>query len=48
MVLDIASNDGSLLNCYNKNIVKCGIDPILNKYRQNYKKIKYAIPVFFL
>ena len=47
MVLDIASNDGSLLNCYNRNIVKCGIDPILNKYRQNYKKIKYSIPSFF-
>ena len=42
-----SSNDGSLLNCYNRNIVKCGIDPILNKYRQNYKKIKYAIPSFF-
>ncbi len=47
LVLDIASNDGSLLNFYNKNIVKCGIDPILNKYKKNYKKIKYAIPSFF-
>ena len=28
LVLDIASNDGSLLNFYNKNIIKCGIDPI--------------------
>ena len=46
-VLDIASNDGSLLNYYNKNIVKCGIDPILKKYKNNYKNIKYAIPSFF-
>ncbi len=47
LVLDIASNDGSLLNFYNKNIVKCGIDPILYKYKQNYKNIQYAIPSFF-
>tara|TARA_A100001011_G_scaffold395447_1_gene490475 strand:+ start:731 stop:1780 length:1050 start_codon:yes stop_codon:yes gene_type:complete len=47
LVLDIASNDGSLLNCYKPNIIKCGIDPILYKYKQNYKKIKYAIPNFF-
>ena len=47
LVLDIASNDGSLLNFYGKNVIKCGIDPILNKYKQNYKKIKYAIPSFF-
>ena len=46
-VLDIASNDGSLLNYYKKNIVKCGIDPILKKYKNNYKDIKYAIPSFF-
>ena len=46
-VLDIASNDGSLLNYYNKKIVKCGIDPILKKYKNNYKDIKYAIPSFF-
>ena len=47
LVLDIASNDGSLLNFYNKNIIKFGIDPILNKYKKNYKNIKYSIPNFF-
>ena len=47
LVLDIASNDGCLLNYYGKNIIKCGIDPILNKYKNNYKKIKYSIPTFF-
>jgi SAM-dependent methyltransferase len=47
LVLDIASNDGSLLNFYSKGVIKCGIDPILNKYKKNYKKIKYAIPSFF-
>ena len=31
-VLDIASNDGSLLNFYNKHVNTFGIDPILNKY----------------
>ncbi len=46
-VLDIASNDGSLLNFYKKDVIKCGIDPILNKYIKNYKKIKFAIPSFF-
>ena len=47
LVLDIASNDGSLLNFYSKNVVKIGIDPILNKYKQNYRNIKYTIPNFF-
>ena len=38
LVLDIASNDGSLLNFYKKGIKTFGIDPILLKYRLNYKK----------
>ena len=46
-VLDIASNDGSLLNFYKKNIKTFGIDPILNKYKKNYKKINYKIADFF-
>ena len=45
-VLDIASNDGTLLNFYNKDIITVGIDPILNKYKK-YKKINYSIPGFF-
>ena len=47
LVLDIASNDGTLLNSYNKNIIKFGVDPVLNKYRKNYKKIKYSVSGFF-
>ena len=41
-VLDIASNDGSLLNFYGKNILTFGIDPILNKYKSNYKRIFFS------
>ncbi len=47
VVVDIASNDGTLLNSYNKNIIKVGIDPILNRFKKNYKNIKYKIPDFF-
>ena len=46
-VLDIASNDGTLLNFYNKNITTFGIDPILNKYKNNYKNIKFKTSNFF-
>ena len=47
LVLDIASNDASLLNFYNKNIISFGIDPILNKYKKNYKNINFKIADFF-
>ena len=47
IVLDIASNDGSLLNFYKKNVTKFGIDPILNKYKDNYKSIRYSVSGFF-
>ena len=46
-VLDIASNDATLLNCYKKNIIKVGIDPLVNKYKIYYKKINYKISNFF-
>ena len=46
-VLDIASNDGTLLNFYNNNAVKVGIDPLINKYKKFYKKIDYPISNFF-
>ena len=46
-VLDIASNDATLLNFYNKNIVKVGIDPLVNKYFKYYKKINYKVSDFF-
>ena len=41
-VLDIASNDGTLLNFYEKNIITFGVDPILNKYKSlNWNKELY-------
>ena len=46
-VLDIASNDGTLLNYYNKQIIRVGIDPILNKYKKCYKKIDFKVNDFF-
>ena len=46
-VLDIASNDASLLKFYKKEIVTFGIDPILNKYIKEYKKINFKINDFF-
>ena len=47
LALDIASNDGSLLNYYNKNITTFGIDPILGKYKENYNQINFSISNFF-
>ncbi|MFL2898346.1 MAG: methyltransferase domain-containing protein [Candidatus Pelagibacter sp.] len=46
-VLDIASNDATLLNFYNKNIIKCGCDPLIPKFKNLYKKINYILPDFF-
>jgi hypothetical protein len=46
-VLDIASNDGTLLNFYKKDLVKVGIDPILSKFKKFYKNINYSVPNFF-
>ncbi|MDC0397065.1 class I SAM-dependent methyltransferase [Candidatus Pelagibacter sp.] len=47
VVIDIASNDGTLLNSYKKKIIKVGIDPILNRFKKNYNKIDYKISDFF-
>ena len=46
-VLDIASNDATLLKNYKKNIITWGIDPILKKYQYEYKKINFKIADFF-
>ena len=46
-ILDIASNDGTLLNLYDKKYTTVGIDPIIGKYKNNYKKINYSISDFF-
>lgn len=47
VVVDIASNDGTLLNSYKKKVIKVGIDPILNRFKKNYRKIDYKISDFF-
>ena len=47
LVLDIASNDGTLLNFYNKNIITFGVDPLVRKFSSSYKKINYKISDFF-
>ena len=46
-VLDIASNDGTLLNFYNFNITTFGIDPLINKYKKYYRNINYKSSNFF-
>ena len=47
-ILDIASNDGTLLNSYkNKDVIKVGVDPILSKFKKFYKKIDIKIDSFF-
>ena len=46
-VLDIASNDGTLLGYYRNKINTFGIDPLINKYKKNYKNINYKISDFF-
>ena len=46
-VLDIASNDATLLNFYPKNVYKVGIDPLVNKYKKYYSKINKKISDFF-
>jgi hypothetical protein len=47
IVLDIASNDGTLLNFYPKKIVTVGIDPLIYKFKRFYKTINYKISNFF-
>ena len=45
LVLDIASNDGTLLRKYkNKNIIRFGIDPTIEKFKSEYPKnyLKYS------
>jgi len=46
-VLDIASNDGTLLSFYKKDIFTVGSDPLVKKYKKYYKKINFGIADFF-
>tara|TARA_B100000401_G_C52778162_1_gene706797 strand:- start:122 stop:1339 length:1218 start_codon:yes stop_codon:yes gene_type:complete len=46
-VLDIASNDGTLLSYYSQKINTFGIDPLIDKYKKNYQNISYKVSDFF-
>jgi hypothetical protein len=46
-VLDVASNDGTLLKNYKKEILKVGIDPILSKHKNSYPVNTIKIPNYF-
>ena len=46
-VLDIASNDATLLKFYNKKYFTFGIDPLVNKYRKEYNNINFKVSSFF-
>ena len=46
-ILDIASNDGTLLNSYPKNSFTVGVDPIINKLSKFYNKRHLKINDFF-
>jgi len=46
-ILDIASNDGTLLNSYKRKYFTFGVDPLVNKYKTNYKNINFKVSSFF-
>ena len=47
LVLDVASNDATLLNFYPRKVKTFGIDPLIKKYIKEYKKINFKISDFF-
>jgi hypothetical protein len=47
VVLDIASNDATLLNFYNKKLIRIGVDPLIKKYKDYYKNINHTFCNFF-
>lgn len=47
LVLDIASNDGTLLNFYGNKYITVGIDPLITKFKKNYRTINYKVSNFF-
>ena len=47
LVLDIASNDATLLKNYPKDVITFGIDPLVKKYSSEYKKINFKVSNFF-
>ena len=47
VVLDIGSNDGTLLSFYDENLIKIGIDPTIKKYGSYYKQDIIKVNDFF-
>lgn len=47
LVIDIGSNDGTLLRAYPDTLVRAGIDPTAEKFRQYYPTDVHVIPDFF-
>ena len=47
LVVDIGSNDGTLLGCYPETVTRVGIDPTAVKFREFYKPGIEIIPDFF-
>ena len=45
-VMDIASNDGTLLNYYKKKYFTFGVDPLIKKYKNNYRSINIKVSSF--
>ena len=46
-VLDIASNDATLLKSYSKKYTTVGVDPLVSKYKKFYHNIDYKLSDFF-
>jgi len=47
IVIDIGSNDGTFLNFFNKKYNLIGVDPTIEKFKENYKKHIVTVSNFF-
>jgi len=47
IILDIGSNDGTLLKSYSKNSIKIGIDPTIKQFQQYYPSDIIQVPTYF-
>jgi len=47
VVIDIGSNDGTLLKCFDKNLILVGIDPTIRKFEKYYPDYMVKISDFF-
>jgi hypothetical protein len=46
-VLDVASNDGTLLSGYSDNVVKIGVDPLISNFKNNYPANSILLEDYF-